>query len=148
MRNIRIARILGFVWEILRFGFVSLTLIYYINPSPDLTISFFVILAASGQLLIPAGLILMAFSPDRYQHLSKLLALGKGLSVIAVVAVLITQSRVYLFFARAAEIVTGSIATGIPQELPIFVVYAVAFIGLVDLVMALFLAQSGEVPDG
>ena len=90
MRNDRIAYILGFVWEILRFGFVSLTLIYYINPGPDLTKSFYVILVGSTQLLIPAGLILMAFRPKRYENLSKLLGLGKAFSVIAVVAVLIT----------------------------------------------------------
>ena len=148
MRNVRIARILGFIWEILRFGFVSLTLIYYINPSPDLTISFYVILVGSAQLLIPAGLILMVFRPERYQHLTKLLALGKALAVVAVIAVLVTQSGLFALVIQAIGTAAESGTKAIAKELPIFVVYGLAMTGLVDLVMVLFLMHSGDAADG
>ena len=142
MRNVRITGIFGFLWEILRFALISLIIIYYINPGLDLTVTLLVLWAATAQLLFPAGMVLFTFLPERYGNLGRFFALGKALSILMVLAILVQQSGFgRIVAALVSVLLDGRVSADLssPKLLPSGALFLAGGVAFVDTVILVYL---------
>ena len=90
----RVLLALGSLWDLVRF-FLVLSLLALLARSASAASSSTVpwlLLAATGNLLIPVGGLMLALFPRRYGSLLGLLRLGKGLSVFTFVLLFLSGS--------------------------------------------------------
>jgi hypothetical protein len=90
----RVLLALGSLWDLVRF-FLVLSLLVLLGRSASGESSMMIpwlLLAATGNLLIPVGGLMLALFPRQYGNLLGLLRLGKGLSVFAFVLLLLSGS--------------------------------------------------------
>jgi hypothetical protein len=106
----RVLLALGSLWDLVRF-FLVLSLLVLLVRSASSESSMMIpwlLLAATGNLLIPVGGLMLAMFPLRYGNLLGLLRLGKGLSVFAFVLLLLSGSL--RSGANAAVVHVGSLS--------------------------------------
>lgn len=121
----RVLLALGSLWDLVRFFLVLSLLVLLVRSAggESSTMIPWLLLAATGNLLIPVGGLMLALFPRRYGNLLGLLRLGKGMSVFAFVLLFLSGS---LGAAAGATVVrVGSRAvTGALLALALFVLDA------------------------
>jgi hypothetical protein len=141
MRIKRILFLINSLWELARFLALFLALAVTFRPVllSDPAAVYWLILLASGQLLLPAAMVLLYLDPGRFAALLNLVRLGKFLGILAgLMLVFVSPFRTVLRFAGGF---------GLPSALvPYTVVIAVLIVDLI-FVLLLFL-WTAQTPPG
>ena len=126
----RVLLALGSLWDLVRFYLVIslLTLIVRSAGGEGSAMVPWLLLAGTGNLLVPVGGLMLALFPQRYGSLLGLLRLGKGLSVFSFVLLLVSGSIRSAVNASVVH-VGGRALSGVALVLGLFVLDA-AFLAL------------------
>jgi hypothetical protein len=125
----RVLLALGSLWDLVRFFLVLSLLVLLVRSAGGerSTMVPWLLLAATGNLLIPVGGLMLALFPRRYGNLLGLLRLGKGMSVFAFILLFLSGS---LGTAASATVVRiGSLpVSGAHLALMLFVLDATSLV--------------------
>jgi hypothetical protein len=119
----RILLALGSLWDLVRFFLVLSLLLLLVRSAGarDSGMISWLLLAATGNLLVPVGGLMLALFPGRYGNLLGLLRLGKAMSIFSFMLLVVSGS-----LAAAAGItvlrVADRVVTGTVAALLLFVV--------------------------
>ena len=128
----RVLLALGSLWELVRFFLVLSILALMIRPAGGAVTSSAVmpwlLLAGTGNLLVPVGLLMLAMFPGRYGNLVGLLRLGKGLSVFSILILFVSGSLATA--VNAALLVVGGRTISAAAVLLLLFALDLAFLAL------------------
>jgi hypothetical protein len=126
----RVLLALGSLWDLVRFFLVLslLSLLVRSAGGEGAGMIPWLLLAGTGNLLVPVGGLMLAVFPDRYGSLVALLRLGKGLSVFSFILLFLSGSIASAANAALLRI-GGRAVTGRAAALALFVL-DVAFLVL------------------
>jgi hypothetical protein len=132
MSSRRILLFLGAAWELVRlFAVLSLlVLLFEIAGGRGSAIVPWLLLAATGNLLVPAGAVLLALYPERYARVLGLLRLGKLLNLVTLVLIVVAG----VVSQAGPASIPRSAGAGLPGFLAILLVTALDAIFLALLV--------------
>jgi hypothetical protein len=132
----RVWLVLGVLWDLVRFFLVLSLLAVVIRAGGGAGAALvpWLLLAGTGNLLVPAGVLLYVLFPDRYAGLLGLLRLGKALSVFSFI--LLAASGQLLATGRLAAVPVGG------QSVPAWT--AAALLAALDLVFLVLLLLEGR----
>ncbi len=128
----RILLFVGSAWELARLFLVLslLVLLYEVTGGRGSAIVPWLLLAATGNLLVPAGAVLLALYPERYGPLLGLLRLGKLLNLVTLVLIVISG----LVSAAGAASIPRAAGAGLPGFVAVLLVTALDAVFLALLV--------------
>ena len=140
MKIKRILLLINSLWELARFLLLFLALSFAFRSAllADRSTIYWLILLGSGQLVLPAGMVMLYLDPSRFAPLLNLVRLGKFLGILA--------GLLLLFLSPFGAALRFSAGLGLPSALvPYTIVVGASIVDLVFLFL-LFLWGSQTPP--